>query len=432
MEIFIYSIVSILIGIIVGFVIHKKILPKVEKSESFLRMEAEYNSILSQLMELKNEKNNLQGENNLLLAAKSSLAERNNQLTINQEKQKEDIEKMSIRFQNEFELLANKILSKNTKDFSETHQLKLAEILNPLQTKIKNFEESIEKKYIDDTKERAGLKQELKQLLLLNETLRDEANNLTNALKGESKTQGNWGELVLERILENSGLQKGEEYDTQFSGKNEAGKRLQPDIIIKLPENKHLIIDSKVSLTAYERFSTSDDILEKATELKSHIVSIKSHIKLLSEKHYQNINHLNTPDFVMLFIPIESSFGIAIREDKALFQYAWDKKIVIVSPSTLLATLRTIASVWKYEKQNNNAMEIAKKAGQLYDKFVGFLDDLEKLGKNMDQSKSNYDQLMNKISLGNGNLVKRTQELKKLGIKPTKDIPKNFLEPNED
>jgi DNA recombination protein RmuC len=432
MEIFIFSIISVGLGLVMGIILAKKTAPKVEKSESFLRLEAENNSISTQLIELKNERSNLQTSNNQLIAENSSLSERNSQLNINQERQKNEIEQMNVRFQNEFELLANKILTKNTKDFSETHQLKLAEILNPLQTKIKNFEDSIEKKYIDDTKERAGLKQELKQLLLLNETLRDEANNLTSALKGESKTQGNWGELVLERILENSGLQKGEEYDTQFSGKNEEGKRLQPDIIINLPENKHLVIDSKVSLTAYERFSSSDDIIEKATQLKAHIVSIKSHIKLLSEKHYQNINHLNTPDFVMLFIPIESSFGIAVREDKALFQYAWDKKIVIVSPSTLLATLRTIASVWKYEKQNNNALEIAKKAGQLYDKFVGFLDDLEKLGRNMDQSKSNYDQLMNKISLGNGNLVKRTQELKKLGIKPTKDIPKNFLEPNED
>lgn len=432
MEIFIFSILSVFVGIAIGIIVIKKLTPNAEKSEIYLRLETEYNVLLKQFQELKLERNQLKEEHIELITERSTLHEQNRQFTINQEKQKEELEKISIRFHNEFELLANKILTKNTKEFSESHHLKLAEILNPLQTKIKNFEESIEKKYIDDTRERAGLKQELKQLLLLNETLRDEANNLTNALKGESKTQGNWGELVLERILENSGLQKGEEYDTQFSGKSEEGRRLQPDIIIRLPENKHLIIDSKVSLTAYERFSNSTDLLLKNNELKAHIGSIKTHIKQLSEKHYQNINHLNTPDFVMLFIPIESSFGIAIREDKELFQYAWDKKIVIVSPSTLLATLRTIASVWKYEKQNNNAMEIAKKAGQLYDKFVGFLDDLEKLGRNMDQSKTNYDQLMNKISLGNGNLVKRTQELKKLGIKTTKEIPKNFLETNED
>lgn len=384
------------------------------------------------LLEYKEHYKVLLEKNNYLMVENSSFKERNSYQLKKIEEQKSEIENTSIKLQKDFENIAHKILHQNSTDFSKSHHEKLKEVLNPLQEKIKIFEESVEKKYLDELKERSSLKESLKQLLFLNETLRDEANNLTKALKGESKTQGNWGELVLERVLENSGLIKGEEYEAQLSGMNDNGNRLQADIIIKLPENKHLIIDSKVSLTAYERFVNSSDENEKAIALKTHLISLKNHIKQLSDKHYQNMTNIDSPDFVMLFVPIESSFSVAIKEDKELFQYAWDKKIVIVSPSTLLATLRTISSVWKYDKQNNNALKIAVKAGKLYDKFVGFIEDLEKIGKSIDQSKQNYDMAMNKFSIGNGNLVKRTEELKKLGVKSNKTIPSNLLDSNNE
>jgi DNA recombination protein RmuC len=255
----------------------------------------------------------------------------------------------------------------------------------------------------------------------------EETQNLTRALKGDTKKQGNWGEVILERVLERSGLTKGQEYVTQFQTENQSGDTIKPDVVIHLPDQKHLIVDAKVSLTAYEAFMAAENEADREKHLKAHIVSMRSHAKLLSEKNYPSGNGLNAPEFVLMFVPIESSFALAVQGDVDLFTYAWDLRIVIVSPSTLLATLRTVASIWKQENQNKNALEIAKKAGDLYDKFTGFADDLIKVGRQMDTAKDTYSDAMKKLVDGTGNLVKRVEELKKMGAKASKNINPDLL-----
>ena len=262
----------------------------------------------------------------------------------------------------------------------------------------------------------------------LNQRISEEATNLTRALKGDNKTQGNWGEIVLERVLEESGLTKGQEYETQFNTKNEDGRTIQPDVVVKLPEGKHIIIDSKVSLVDYEAWISSEEDEDKDKFLKNHVASVRNHVKYLGEKAYQTSRDLQTPDFVLLFIPIESSFSLAIQNDSSLYQYALDRKIVIVSPTTLLATLRTIATIWNQEKQTRNVLEIAEQAGRMYDKFVLFVEDMQKLGRNLDTAQTAYKGAMNKLQTGTGNLVSRTEKLRKLGAKASKRIPKNMLE----
>jgi DNA recombination protein RmuC len=255
----------------------------------------------------------------------------------------------------------------------------------------------------------------------------DEANNLTKALKGDVKKQGNWGEVILERILERSGLTEGREYEKQVSVISENGLRFQPDVVIHLPDQKHIVVDSKVSLVAYERLVNIEPDKDRSAFVKEHLLSIRTHIKILSEKHYQNAQGFNSPDFVLLFVPIESSFSIAVQEDHDLFSYAWDNKVVIVSPSTLLATLRTIASIWQQENQTRNALEIARQSGALYDKFVSFIADIESIGRSIESTRKTYDQATNKLYIGAGNLVKRAENIKKLGAKTTKEMPADKL-----
>lgn len=330
------------------------------------------------------------------------------------------------RFNKEFQLLANSILKKNTEEFSKSHQKGLEDILKPLKEKIKTFEESVEKKYDQEKTERITLKTEIQNLLEMNKTLNEQAQNLTNALKGESKTRGNWGELVLERILESSGLIEGEEYHTQHSDTNNEQKRIQPDVIIHLPDEKHLIIDAKVSLVAYENYVSEVDEIEKAKHLKLHLASVRNHVAQLSDKNYQSGKKLNSPDFVLLFMPIEPAFSLAVQEDAQLYAYAWERKVVIVSPTTLLATLRTIASVWKNEKFTRNVQEIQEKAGALYDKFVGFLEDMQKIDRGLISARSAYDDAYNKLKDGKGNIVKRIENIKTLGASSKKEIPSEF------
>ena len=269
---------------------------------------------------------------------------------------------------------------------------------------------------------------EIKKLYDLNSKISEDANNLTKALKGDVKKQGNWGEVVLERILENSGLEKDREYKTQVSITGESGTRYQPDVVIYLPENKHVIIDSKVSLVAYENLVNATESEDQERFMKEHIRSIKSHIKELSDKQYFKLDGLNSPEYVLMFLPIEASFSIAVREDTELFSYAWDNKIVIVSPSTLIATLLTISSIWRQENQTRNAMEIARKSGDLYDKFVGLMEDLVDLGKKLKTTQAAYENSMNKLVDGKGNLIRRTEELKTLGAKASKSLPTNLLD----
>lgn len=341
--------------------------------------------------------------------------------------QKKDFEKLEERFREEFENLAGKILKQNTVEFTETQQRKMNDILTPLKEKLQTFEKKVEDTYEKGLKDQTDMRAELKKLYDLNARISTEANNLTKALKSDSKQQGNWGELVLERILDRSGLTKGIEYEREQLTTNEDGQRIKPDVIVKLPDNKHIIIDSKVSLIAYERAVNAEDDAKRMHYIKEHIQSVKAHIKGLGAKHYQTSKNLNSPDFVLLFIPIESSFALAVQEDTELFNTAWENNIVLVSPSTLLATLRTVSSIWKQEKQTQNVQEIAKQGAALYDKFVGFTEDLLIVGKKMNEAKYAYEESMKKLSEGNGNLVKRVENLRKLGALPKKAINPNLL-----
>lgn len=345
----------------------------------------------------------------------------------NYEKLQRDSDEMREQLRREFENLANKILEDKTEKFTKLNQTNLNDILTPLKTKLAEFEQKVDSTYRSEAAERNSLRGEIKNLVELNQQLSKEATNLSRALKGDAKQQGNWGELILEKVLEYSGLRKGEEYKTQESFASENGRQ-RPDVIVYLPDNKHLIIDSKVSLTAYDRCISAETDEERATALADHISSVRSHIKGLAEKSYQNINGLNQPDFVLLFMPIESSFGLAVQADNDLFSFAWEKKIVIVSPSTLLATLRTISSIWKQERQTRNALDIADRAGKMYDKFVGFMDDLVSVGKKMDDAKKGYEGAMNKLTTGSGNLVRQSEQLKEMGAKATKALPGPLLE----
>ncbi len=341
--------------------------------------------------------------------------------------QKSDIEKLQEKFTKEFENLANKILDEKSTKFTAQNKENLDQILKPLSEKIKDFEKKVEEVYVNDSKERAGLVQQIKNLHELNQQMSKEANNLTQALKGQTKVQGNWGEFILESILEKSGLTKNREYAVQESLKTDDGKRFQPDVLIKLPENKTIVIDSKVSLIAYERYTSAENEIERDTAIKKHILSIRNHIKGLSSKNYQNLYQISSLDFVLMFLPIEPAFSLAVQQDVNLFNEAFEKNIVIVSPSTLLATLRTIASIWKQEYQNKYALEIAKQGGALYDKFVGFVEDLIAIGSRIDLTKDSYTNAMKKLQEGSGNLIRRAERIKKLGAKATKSLPQSVL-----
>ncbi len=346
--------------------------------------------------------------------------------------QRKEMEALQQKFTTEFENIATKILKQNTLDFSATHQQNISELLNPLKEKILTFEKKVEDTYEKGLKDQTDLKAELKKLHDLNLKISDEAHNLTKALKGDIKKQGNWGEVILERILERSGLTEGREYKKQESFTDDHGQRFQPDVVVHLPDQKHIIIDSKVSLVAYERLVNSDNEKDHTQFAKEHLQSIRSHIKGLSDKHYQQSNSFNSPDFVLLFVPIESSFSIAVQEDQDLFAFAWESKVVIVSPSTLLATLRTIASIWQQENQTRNAQEIARQSGALYDKFVAFVGDMENIGKSIDNTRRTYDSALNKLYLGTGNLVRRAENIRKLGAKTTKRLSSEKLSEDDD
>ncbi|MCC6684720.1 MAG: DNA recombination protein RmuC, partial [Bacteroidia bacterium] len=343
-----------------------------------------------------------------------------------------ELQQLQEKFTKEFENLANKILDEKSQKFTEQNKQNIDQILKPLGEKIKDFEKKVQDNYDAENKEKASLKTEIQRLYELNQKMTTEAQNLTKALKGDSKTQGNWGEFILETILEKSGLVKDREYSVQQSFTNEDGRRLQPDVLINLPEGKTLIIDSKVSLVGYEKFCSSEDETLKLAALREHNLSIRNHIKGLSEKNYQNLYHIRSLDFVLLFIPIEPAFALSVQQDAQLFNDAFDKNIVIVSPSTLLATLRTVASIWRQENHNRNAVEIARKAGDLYDKFNGFVEDMIDLGKKLDGSKNTYVEAMKKLSEGRGNLVNRVQELKKMGAITSKSLPQALVDRSEE
>jgi DNA recombination protein RmuC len=342
--------------------------------------------------------------------------------------QKEEVEKLQDKFTKEFENLANKILDEKSNKFTEQNKENMKNILTPLQDKIQLFEKKVEDTHKESIDYHAALRQQILGLQEMNIQMSKETINLTKALKGDSKIQGNWGELVLERVLEKSGLEKGREYEIQKGFTLQDGSRVFPDVVINLPDGKKMIIDSKVSLTAYEKYINEEDDLLKIGYLKEHVLSIKRHVEQLGNKNYHDLYQIESPDFVLLFIPIEPAFAMALNEDTSLYNRAFEKNIVIVTPATLLATLRTIDSMWTNQKQQENAVEIARQAGALYDKFEGFVTDLIKIGRKIDESKIEYSGAMSKLVEGKGNLIVSVEKLKKMGAKAKKSLPENILE----
>ncbi|KUJ61775.1 DNA polymerase V [Flavobacteriaceae bacterium CRH] len=341
--------------------------------------------------------------------------------------QKNEITELQEKFTKEFENLANKILEEKSAKFTEQNSENMKNILLPLQDKIHGFEQKVEQTHKESIDYHAALRQQIVGLSEMNAQMSKETLNLTKALKGDSKMQGNWGELVLERVLEKSGLEKGREYEVQQSFTNNEGNRVFPDVVINLPDGKKMIVDSKVSLVAYERWINEESEILKADFLREHIISIKRHVEQLGNKNYHDLYQIESPDFVLLFIPIEPAFAIALNEDSTLYSKAFDRNIVIVTPTTLLATLRTIDSMWSNQKQQENAFEIARQAGALYDKFEGFVVDLVKIGNKIKDTKSEYDNAMNKLVDGKGNLVSSVEKLKKMGAKAKKALPENII-----
>lgn len=404
---------------------------RIQQAEQLARgaaTEAQRDALQSQGHLLTNKNDGLQAENTKnrerISHLETSLHE--------QQKQTEDklalLQDAKVQLNTEFKNIANEIFDAKQKRFSEQSQTQLDGILKPLGERIQAFEKKVEESYSNEARERFSLIKEVKNLQDINARISQDAINLTNALKGESKTQGTWGEVILERVLEKSGLVKGREYEVQFSAKSEDGRRQQPDVVVHLPEGKDLIVDSKVSLTAYERYCTADDPTVRQSELNAHVQSLRQHIKQLSGKDYQNLASIRTLDFVLLFVPVEAAFSVAVHEDSELFTSAFDKNIVLVAPSTLLATLRTIQNIWRYEQQNKNAQEIADRAGALYDKFVNFVSDLEDIGSRVGAVQTAYDKAHNKLVSGRGSLVNRAETMKELGAKVTKTLPEDLVE----
>ena len=349
--------------------------------------------------------------------------------------QKQELEELQVRLNTAFENLANRILEEKSKKFTDQNQIQMEQLLNPLRDRIKEFQTGIEQRFIEETKERSSLRAEIDNLHRLNLQISLDANNLVNALKGDSKTQGDWGEFRLEMLLEKSGLTKDIHFLMQPSYKDENGQQKRPDFIIRLPENKHLVIDSKISLVAYERFFNSLEEEPKKLFLKKHVESLRSHIKDLSSKNYQSLYQINSPDYLLLFVPIEPALNAALMEDNQLFIDALDRNIVLVTTSTLLATMRTVSYIWKQEKQRNNVIEIARQSGMLYDKFVSFVEDLKAIGSRLDSAQNAFNDAMNKLTDAKrpgDTLIGRAEKIRELGAKSSKILPKELTEAIEE
>lgn len=424
---------AILIALAIGFYIGK-LLSKTQSNAEKSNLEGQLTSQSHQLAELKSSFQNLQIEKQKIQTEKEEfailLAKKENDfdnLLDRTKEQKEELNHLQEKFTKEFENLANKILEEKTQKFTEQNKENLKNILSPLQDKILHFEKKVEDTHKESIDYHAALRQQIVSLSEMNAQMSKETINLTKALKGDSKMQGNWGELVLERVLEKSGLEKGREYEVQQAFTTAEGTRILPDVIINLPDGKKMVVDSKVSLIAYEKYVNEEDDVQQNLHLKEHVNSVKRHVEQLSDKRYQDIYQMESPDFVLLFIPIEPAFALALQEDLTLYNKAFEKNIVIVTPSTLLATLRTIDSMWTNQKQQENAIEIARQAGALYDKFEGFVSDLIKIGKKMDEAKVEYSAAMNKLTEGKGNLVTSAEKLKKMGAKAKKALPEALL-----
>jgi len=409
-----------------------------EEINGFLNQQIELNKALA----ISNEKSDnlanrmdqldrqLEKERELKHEAEKLLVSRDSELiNLKQrlEEEKKNLEAIQERSRVEFENVAHRILKQQTADFTITSQKGLQDILTPLRERIQDFEKKVDLTYEKGLKDQSDLKAELLKIYDLSVTLDKDAKNLTNALKSDSKRQGNWGEIILERVLERSGLIKDQEYYLQFSSKNEQGAIMRPDVVIRLPEDKHLVIDSKVSLTAYTEYVSAEEEHLRSKKLREHLDSIRRHIKELSEKRYDQLLGINSPDFVLMFMPVEPAFALAVQADHELFNYAWHERVVIVSPTTLLATLRTVSSIWKFEKQNQNALEIADRGGKLYDKFASFVNDLENIGQNIEKAEKSYQDAHKKLISGSGNLIRQVEQIKIMGVTTKKSLPETLI-----
>ena len=422
MTIYVVSIVMLLIGAIVGAVIVWLVMRKQSEQSRAL-----YEQSMSDTVALREKVTALTAELATAQAdgrhLQQQLDKQLSEAQAAQEQHKRELAEMQQRLTTEFENIANRVLQQRQEDFSQQSRKQIGDILLPLSERIKDFREQVSNAFNQETREKASLQAELKQLIELNQTLSKDATNLTQALKGDVKKQGNWGEFILEKVLEASGLRKGMEYEREVVVHGVEGDVLRPDVIIRMPDNKHMIVDSKVSLVAYEQLQHAETDEQYKSLLKAHTESLKQHVKELYEKQYQRATGLNTPDFVLMFVPIEASYSVAIQADSTLYDYALERKIVIVSPTTLLATLHTISYVWKQENQSRNAQEIARLAGAMYDKLCGMTEDFQKVQKSLDSAQKAYNETFKKLSEGNGNVLRTADRIRELGAKASKSLP---------
>ncbi|MFN8843185.1 MAG: DNA recombination protein RmuC [Chryseotalea sp.] len=431
---FIYLIIGLAFGaVIVWLLIRNQHTGTTQQLSAQISAEIEKNKQLNVLAEerkreLEQERNRANELNKNLAATEADYRNLEEKL----KERKKELEELQHQFSVQFKNLANDIFEEKSKKFTDQNKSNIQDILNPLKEKITEFEKKVEQTNIDSVKNNAALHQQLVNLKELNQQITKEASNLTRALKGDSKTQGNWGEMQLEAILETAGLQKDIHYFKEKNYKNEEGENQRLDYIIKLPDDKYLVLDSKVSLTAFAQYINAEEEIEQKKFLKQHIESVQSHIKLLSEKNYQNLYDINQPDYVMMFMANEPAFTLALREDNSIFEKALSRNIVLVSTSTLLATLRTISAIWKQDLQNKNALEIARQAGSLYDKFHALIEDLTKVGKSLESTQQQYKDSMNKLFEGKDNLIRKTERLRELGAKTTKQLDQRFLDRADD
>ena len=449
MESQIYNYIFLVIGLLIGagaiwLVLRERASSTVAKTRGENLVEiARQNERLISLQEevnrLTSERGHLVTLREQLTAEQQRLNSKVTELTTTLESErtqnKEKIELLKNaeeQLSNRFKTLASEILEDKSKRFTELNQTNLKDLLDPLKAKITEFQGQVEKAYDKEGKDRSELAGQVKQLMELNNKLSKDAHNLTNALKGQAKTQGNWGEFILERVLEASGLRKSHEYDVQESHTREDSSRAQPDVVVHMPEERHLIVDAKVSLKAYEEYANSETDHQRDTAIRRHLDSVRGHIKDLSGKNYQQLYGLKSLDFVLMFIPVEPAFMLAIAHDSDLWQEAWKKNVLLVSPSTLLFVLRTVAHLWRQEQQNRNAHEIANRGAELYDKLVGFVEDLDNLGAKLHLAQKAYDGAYNKFTGGRGNVIRQAEMLKELGVKPAKQLPQNLIDSSLD